>query len=156
MAFNRPMHPLEGLERYRKLIAADPQNATLYYRMGMLLRTIRRYPQALEAFRQGYEQSTDNPEFILHLAMAEHDFGDPALAEERYEETIALLERQPMGDPYNFELGQTARRGHRLLKHNKKSPWQPELLEEENAGTAKPSWQRKRKKARQPKKKRRK
>jgi len=156
MAFNRPMHPLEGLERYKKLIAADPQNVTLYYRMGMLLRTIHRYPQALEVFRTGYEHGTDNPEFILHLAMAEHDFGDRALAEKFYEETIALIERQPGGDPYNFELAQITRQGQRLLNQNKKSPWQPELFEQKSSGKAKPSWYINRKKGRRKKKRRRK
>jgi hypothetical protein len=156
MVFDRPMHPLEGLERYRKLITADPQNVTLYYRMGTLLRTIHRYPQALEAFRTGYEHGTDNPEFILHRAMAEHDFGDRALAEAFYEETIVQLERQPSGDPYNFELAQTARRGQRLLKHNKKSPWQPELFKQKSSGKAKPSWYINRKKGRRKKKRRRK
>jgi tetratricopeptide (TPR) repeat protein len=155
VVFDRPMHPLEGLERYRELIAAQPQNVALYFRMGTLLRTIHRHPDALEAFRQGYERGTDDPELVLNRAMAEHDFGDRALARELYEETIALLGQQSSDDPYYFDLEQTARRGQRFLKRKRASPWQPLLLEDAHPGKERPSWRRRKKGRRLKKKKRR-
>ncbi|UCG23930.1 MAG: DUF1186 domain-containing protein [Chloroflexota bacterium] len=154
VVFDRPMHPLEGVERYRALIKAQPQNVALYFRMGTLLRTIHRNPDALEAFRQGYERGTDNPELVLNRAMAEHDFGDRALAKELYEEAITLLRLQSSDDPYYFDLEQTARRGQRFLKRKRASPWQPVLIEDAHPGKEKPSWRR-RKKGRRPKKKKR-
>ena len=154
VAFNRPMHPLEALERYRKLISANPQDVNLYFQMGALLRTIHRYPQMLEAYCQGYEQGTDNPESVLNRAMAEHDFGDRALAGQLYQETLELLEGQLDDDPYYFDLAKTARRGQRALKRKKASPWQRVLVEEMPPGEEKPAWQR-RTKGRRPKKKRR-
>jgi len=155
MVFNKPMHPLEGLDRYRKLIEANPQNVALYFRMGALLRTIHRYPQALEAFREGYDRGTDNPEFIVNRALAEHDLGDRALARNLYEESIRMLEQQPGDDPDDYENLQVARRGLRLLKRNKPSPWQMAWLGGEMPAEEKPSWYVKRRKGRRSKKKKR-
>jgi tetratricopeptide (TPR) repeat protein len=155
MAFDRPMHPLEALERYSKLIKANPLDVNLYFRLGSLLRTIHRYPQMLKVYRQGYERGSDNPEFVLNRAMAEHDYGDRELAQALYEETIKLAEGQIGVDPYFFDLSQMAQRGQRALKRKKASPWQPLTSKPEGAGKEEPSWQR-RKKGRRPKKKRRK
>jgi tetratricopeptide (TPR) repeat protein len=154
VAFNRPMHPLEALDRYKKLIAADSKNVSLYMRMGSLLRTIRRYPQSLEALREGYELGTKDPEDVINLAMAEHDFGDQAVAKELYEETIRLTAAPFTLDPYLLGLADTARRGLKLLKRGKASPWQPDWIEEpESESKPKPSWHRKRRRGRPKKKK---
>lgn len=154
MAFGRPMHPLEALDRYKRLIAADPNNVSLYMRMGSLQRTIRRYPQSLEAFRNGYELGTNDPENVLNRAMAEHDFGDQAMAKELYEETIRLTAAPFTLDRYQLGLVDTAHRGLRLLKHGKASPWQPDWIEEpKSESEPKPSWYRKRRRGRPKKKK---
>ncbi len=154
VAFNRPMHPLEALDRYKKLIAADSKNVSLYMRMGSLLRALHRYPQSLEAFRQGYELGTRDPEDVINRAMAEHDFGDQAMAKELYEETNKLAAEQFSGDPYLLGLADTARRGLKLLKRGKASPWQPDWIEEpESESKPKPSWHRKHRRGRPKKKK---
>ena len=88
--FGRPMHPLAGLARYKKLITAKPNDADLRVRMGMLLRTLHRYPEALESLRKGHELQPDNPDHAITYAMAEHDFGDRDLARTLYERTIDL------------------------------------------------------------------
>ena len=155
VVFNKPMHPLDGLDRYRKLIDANSQNAALYFRMAALLRTIHRYPQALEVFREGYERGTDNPEFILNRALAEHDLGDRALAEKLYEESIRMLSQGPKDDPDIYDNLQVARRGQRLLKRKKPSPWQVTVIAGETPAEEKPSWHIKRRKGRRSKKKRR-
>jgi tetratricopeptide (TPR) repeat protein len=154
IAFGQPMHPLEALERYKKLIAADPENVSLYFRMGSLLRTIRRYPQSLEAFRKGFELGTKDPENVLNQAMAEHDFGDQTVAKERYEETIRLITTPFTLDSYPLVLVDTARRGLKLLKQGKSSPWQLALFEDPKSEIEpKPSWYKKRRRGRPKKKK---
>lgn len=154
MAFGRPMNPLEALDRYKRLIAADPKNVSLYMRMGSLLRTIRHYPQALEALRKGYGLGTKDPEDVLTRAMAEHDFGDQAMARELYEETRKLATEQFRGDPYLLDLADTAGRGLQLLKRGKASPWQPDWIgEPESESKPKPSWHRKRRRGRPKRKK---
>lgn len=154
MAFGRPMHPLEARDQYKRLIAAEPKNVSLYMHLGSLLRTIRHYPQALEAFRKGYELGTNDPEDVINRAMAEHDFGDQALAKELYEETRRLATEQFSGDPYLLELADTAGRGLQLLKRGKASPWQLDWIgETESESKPKPSWHRKRRRGRPKKKK---
>jgi tetratricopeptide (TPR) repeat protein len=162
LVFGRPMHPLVGLDKYKELIAADPKDVTLRMRMGNLLRTLHRYPQALEAFRQGYELGTDNPEYILTRAMAEHDFGDRAIARNLYEETIALAAQQSTLKSYMLELVQTARRGLKLLQRGKASPWEPDVAQGSSSSarqpqpspSRRPKRQKKRIKTRSKKKKR--
>lgn len=152
-AFNRPMHPLEALERYRKLIAANPRDAEPYFRMATLLRTINRNAQALEACRQGYELGTTDPELMLNRALAEHDLGDKEAAEALYQETIQAIQDHVGDDPVYAELARVARQGQRALKRGKASPWQTTVLSE-SPGQRKPAWQRKQK-GRRPKKKKR-
>jgi tetratricopeptide (TPR) repeat protein len=135
LIFGRPMHPLEGLDKYRELIAANPKDVALRMRMGNILRTLHRYPQALEAFRQGYQLGTDDPEYVLTRAMAEHDFGDREIAKGLYEETVTLASKQLMGNPYMITLVQTAHQGLKSLKRGKGSPWQPDVV----SGGSKPS-----------------
>jgi len=88
--FGRPMHPLAGLAEYRRRIAASPRDARLYMRMGTLLRTLYRYPAALEAHRQAYALNPNDAEIALVRGMSEHDFGDRAAAKEMYERVLAL------------------------------------------------------------------
>jgi hypothetical protein len=128
VVFGQPMHPLVGLDKYKALIAASPADVTLRMRMGNLLRTLHRYPQALEAFRQGYELGTDDPEYILTQAMAEHDFGDRDVAKKLYEETIALASKQLFRNPVMLGLVQTAKRGLKSLQKGKASPWELDVI----------------------------
>ncbi|MFC1975490.1 DUF1186 domain-containing protein [Chloroflexota bacterium] len=129
VVFGLPMHPLVGLDKYKELIAAKPKDVALRIRMGNLFRTLHRYPQALESFRKGYELGTDNPEFVLIRAMAEHDFGDQTMAKKLYEETITSASiKQIIRDPDISNIVETARRGLKLLKRGKASPWEPEII----------------------------
>lgn len=88
--FGQPMHPLAGLAEYRRCIAAQPRDAKLHMRMGTLLRTIYRYPEALAAHRQAYVLNPHDAEIALTRGMSEHDFGDRAAAQEMYERVLAL------------------------------------------------------------------
>jgi tetratricopeptide (TPR) repeat protein len=76
VVFGEPMHPLEGLDKYRAQIAANPGDALLHSRMGSLLRILMRYEEALKALRHAYQLAPDDPEVIIRLAYSEHDFGD--------------------------------------------------------------------------------
>lgn len=122
LVFGRPMHPLVGLDKYKELAAANPRDAAPHFRMGNLLRTLHRYPQALEAFRQGYALGSDNPEYIVVRAMAEHDFGDRAAAKILYEQVITLASKQMWRNPAVLDLVQTAQEGLKLLAQGKASP----------------------------------
>ena len=88
--FGQPMHPLAGLEEYRRRIAANPTDARLFIRMGTLLRTLYRYSTALEAHRHAYAQDPNDSEIALTRGFSEHDFGDPSLAKELYERVLTL------------------------------------------------------------------
>ncbi|MDD1713369.1 MAG: DUF1186 family protein [Methanoregulaceae archaeon] len=88
--FGRPMHPLAGLEEYRRRIASSPRDAKLVMRMGTLLRTLYRHAAALEAHRQAYVLDPNDAEIALSRALSEHDFGDRAVAKEMYERVLTL------------------------------------------------------------------
>lgn len=155
LVFGRPMHPLVGLDQYKERVAANPHDAVPYFRMGNLLRTLHRYPQALAAFRQGYALGTDNPEYIIARAMAEHDFGDRAAAKILYEQVITLASKQLWRNPIMLDLVQTAQEGLKLLARGKASPWEVSVVKgETQSALSPPTHQKKRVKNKAKKKKR--
>jgi hypothetical protein len=123
MVFGVPMHPLDGLDRYRELIAANPREAINYIRMGNLLRTLYRPSQALDAFRAGYALGVDDPELVTSVAMGEHDFGDRVTAKSLYERVIALTSTKCHIVPRMNELLCSAKGGLDLLVKGKGSSW---------------------------------
>ncbi|HRW11260.1 MAG TPA: DUF1186 domain-containing protein [Caldilineaceae bacterium] len=135
----RPMHPLEGIDRYRQRIAANPKDADNYVRMGNILRMIYRYPQALEAFHQSYTLAPTDLDCLLTYAMAEHDFGDRAHAQALYEEAIALVRNTVPPDPDSIEALAIANEGLSALRRNRPSPWQPGGVEVEPTTASAPA-----------------
>jgi tetratricopeptide (TPR) repeat protein len=123
--FGKPMHPLAGLEEYRRRIAANPRDAKLYMRMGTLLRTLYRYPEALEAHRQAYALNPNDAEIVLARAMSEHDFGGPAAAKEMYQRvlTLELEGKRTWGIFRSDTWASAAAEGLELLKQRKPSLW---------------------------------
>jgi len=123
--FKQLMHPLAGLEEYRRRIKLNPLDANLFLRMGNLLRTLYRSSAALEAHRQAYALNPNDAEIALALGFSEHDFGDPAAARNRYERVLTL-ELEGKGDATivrSDTLSGTAIEGLDLLKRHKASPW---------------------------------
>lgn len=126
--FGKPMHPLAGLEEYRRRIAANPKDAKLVMRMGTLLRTLYRYSEALEAHRRAYTLNPNDAEIALCRAMSEHDFGDRAAAKEMYQRvlTLELEGKRRMWGIIRSSDGtwaSAAAEGLDLLKRHKPSPW---------------------------------
>ena len=123
--FKQPMHPLTGLEEYRRRIAASPRDAKLYMRMGTLLRTLYRYSAALEAHRQAYALNPNDAEIALTRAMSEHDFGDRTIAREMYERVLALelKGKGTRGIIRSDTWAGAAMEGLEQLKRRKPSPW---------------------------------
>jgi tetratricopeptide (TPR) repeat protein len=123
--FKQPMHPLAGLEEYRRRIAANPKDAKLYMRMGTLLRTLYRYSDALEAHRQAYALNPNDAEIALARAMSEHDFGDRVAAKEMYERVLALelKGKGRWGIVRSDTWAGAAMEGLEELKRHKPSPW---------------------------------
>mgnify|MGYP000254882528 CR=1 FL=1 len=123
--FGEMMHPLTGLDEYRRRIAADPENAKLFMRMGTLLRTICRYADALEAHRKAYALNSKDAEIALTLAMSEHDLGDPAKAKEMYEQVLRLeLKGKKWWKVFPSDSWSgAAAEGLDLLKRGEPSPW---------------------------------
>lgn len=119
----KPMNPLEGIDRYREMIAKEPRNAGNYVRLGNILRVIHRYPQALEAFQKGYQLDRSDPDCILSYAMAEHDFGDPKRAKELYQETLTLVTKSFPPSPAILEAAPVAQQGLQALEKRKGSQW---------------------------------
>lgn len=116
LVFGRPMHPLEGLERYKKLIEKEPENATHYLKMGNLFRTLYRYPWALETYRAGYELESKDAENVLAYAMAEHDFGDREKARTLYEEAQSMSSGRFLPKRSMMQTFQAATQGLRALQ----------------------------------------
>ncbi len=120
---DKPMNPLEGIDRYRELIAKEPNNADNYVRLGNILRVIHRHPQALEAFRKSYELNRTDPDCALSYAMAEHDFGDRLRAKELYVEFLVFATGNPFSRHDIVESAQIARQGLEALEKKQGSPW---------------------------------
>ena len=123
--FGKPMHPLSGLEEYRRRITANPKDAKLYMRMGTLLRTLYRYPAALEAHRQAYALNPNDAEIALVLGFSEHDFGDKRSAKKMYEQvlTLELKGKGTWGIVRSDTFAGAAMAGLELLKHHQPSEW---------------------------------
>jgi tetratricopeptide (TPR) repeat protein len=129
--FGRPMHPLAGLQEYRRQIADHPRDARLYMKMGNLLRTLLRSADALNAHRKAYALNQNDAEIALTLACSEHDFGDPSEAKKMYERVLTL-ERQPNAPwsiPRPNSFSGAALEGQLLLKQRQPSPWAPPTFE---------------------------
>ncbi|MDI6769105.1 MAG: DUF1186 domain-containing protein [Anaerolineales bacterium] len=123
--FKQPMHPLAGLEEYRRRIAANPKDAKLYMRMGTLLRALYRHSAALEAHRHAYALDPNDAEIALVRGLCEHDFGDHAAAKEMYERvlTLELKGKAPWGIVRSDTFAGAAREGLDLLRTNQPSDW---------------------------------
>jgi tetratricopeptide (TPR) repeat protein len=124
MAMGKTMHILDGIDEYRKRIAMQPENADLHIRLGNMLRTIGRYPQALEAYRNAVAIDGDDPEILFPAASAEHDFGDQSTARMLYERII----KPGRGGPRAWLQGSNetvvaAVQGLEALRRGEISPW---------------------------------
>ena len=123
--FGQPMHPLAGLEEYRRRIAANPKDARLFMRMGTLLRTLYRNSSALDAHRHAYMLNPNDAEIALVRGFNEHDFGDQSLAKEMYERvlTLELKGKGTWGIAQPDTFAGAAAEGLNLLKRHQPSAW---------------------------------
>ena len=123
--FGQLMHPLAGLEEYRRRIAASPMDARLYMQMGTLLRSLYRYSAALKAHRQAYLLNPNDVEIALALGFSEHDFGEQADAKKMYERvlTLELKGVGAWGNQRPDTFAGAAIEGLNLLKRSKPSAW---------------------------------
>jgi tetratricopeptide (TPR) repeat protein len=123
--FGQPMHPLAGLEEYRRRIKANPLDAKLYMRMGTLLRTLYRNSAALEAHRQAYTLNPNDAEIVLVRGFSEHDFGDQSAARNMYEQVVTLeLKGKGMWNMVRSDTYSAAAvEGLDLLKRRQPSAW---------------------------------
>lgn len=122
-ALGRPMHPLVALEEYRRRLARRPKEAQLHLGLGNLLRTIGRWPEAIEHHRQAHTLNPRDPLITYNCALSEHDFGDKAVARQRYEEVLALDRAASRGRGINPLLVEGAHEGLRRLERGKPSPY---------------------------------
>jgi len=119
--FGESMHPLDGLDKYRRRIAVNPNDALLHAKMGSLLRTLMRYPEALEAGRYAYQLDPNNPEIVIRLAFSEHDLGDRETARQLYQKFINQNPNKGISR-YMDDYAIGAIEGLRNLKRNRPSP----------------------------------
>jgi hypothetical protein len=122
--FERSMHPLEGLAEYRRRIQRDPTNADLRLRMSLLLRTLHRFDESLEAVRGAYDIRPTDPEVLTFRAFAEHDFGDRAIAEKLYNDALPLLQRLMHRSEQMADLAGLAADSLVALEEGGPSAWQ--------------------------------
>lgn len=120
----RTMHVLDGLSEYRNRLALQPGNAELHMRLGNSLRTIGRYPQALEAYRKAVALDGDDLGILFSAATAEHDFGDQDVAKQLYERIVSFGQvglPNLMKDLDNLVMAGV--QGLDALRRGKISPW---------------------------------
>jgi tetratricopeptide (TPR) repeat protein len=143
VAFGEKMHPLDGLDEYRRRIALNPNDAQLHTKMGSLLRTLMRYPEALQAMRHAYQLDPDDSDIIMRLALAEHDLGDRETARTLYQKIIDQENEKPFSQQANDDVV-GAIEGLRNLKHNRPSPSDVTLLLRDGTPVEHPSlsWRR--------------
>ncbi len=121
----KTVHILDGLNEYRNRIALQPNNAELHMRLGNMLRTIGRYPQALEAYRKAVTFGGDDPEILIPAATAEHDFGDQGAAKRLYERIVKSGQVGPRTLLEGLdELVMTAMQGLEALRRGEISLWE--------------------------------
>lgn len=120
-ALGGPMHPLKAIQRYQKLIAAQPHKTDLQVRLGGVYLFVMRFEQGLRYLRQVYEVVPDDIEVVMRLAMAEHDFGDRERAKALYQQVFKLA-RQDIFSKEMIEMAATARDGLKALQRGDYSP----------------------------------
>ncbi len=123
-SMGKTMHILDGINEYRTRIAIQPKNAELHMRLGNSLRTIGRYPQALESYRKAVELDGGDIDILFPAATAEHDFGDQGAAKQLYER---IIQTQPVGQDIVSqglnELVVATVQGLKALRQGVISPW---------------------------------
>ena len=125
----KTMHILDGLNEYRNRIALQPSNAELHMRLGNTLRTIGRYPQALDAYRKAVAINGDDPDILFPAATAEHDFGDQGVATQLYERIV----KSGRVGPRTFlegleELVMASVQGLEAMRRGEISPWAYQVM----------------------------
>ena len=131
-ALGREMHPFEAVEEYRWRIINKPGDAHLHAGFGRLLRLLGHHSEALNELNFAYKLDPRNSEIVINLAMAEHDFGDRARAEELYNKMILLevkeidllneIANNKPGDE-RISFGYAVRDGLEALQRGEPSPW---------------------------------
>ena len=142
--FGKTMHPLDGLDEYRRQILDRPRDAGLHARLGSLLRTLMRYPEALQALQRAYELAPDDPDVLIRRALSEHDFGDREIARQLYEKTIAQDQKQKRFFEHPDENTLAALEGLQRLAQNKPSPAEVKLTLGDGTPVDHPSLRQKR------------
>ena len=126
--FGKSMHPLDGLDEYRRRITTHPRDADLHARMGALLRILMRYPEALQAFQRAYELAPDDPDVLIRRALSEHDFGNKEIARQLYEKLITQDRKKKGIFEGPDENTLAALEGLQLLARHKPSPWEAKFI----------------------------
>ncbi|MEM7533618.1 MAG: hypothetical protein AAF639_15650 [Chloroflexota bacterium] len=137
-AMYQSMNPMDAIEKYREMIAEEPELAYNYRRMGSVFRILHRGRDAVEAYRIAYDLEPDSGEGVIFHAMVEHDFGSRRRALELYNQALSMYDKgvlsRVMPSLEARMVTQIARRGIRKLKKREPSPFSIEefVLREED------------------------
>lgn len=126
-AMGRSMHPFEALEAYLWHIAESPGDAHLHLALANILRLLFRYERALQEYRFAYELASSDPEVVIARALAEHDFGDQAIARKMYEKALAMQlagAEDLTGAQDDSEFKQAVATGLSALQRGQPSPFE--------------------------------
>ncbi len=91
--------PAGEAAKLRATLAAHPDDARGWFRLGVLEAKRGRYAEAIEAFRKAARGMPDRPEPLVNLAVIYNELGDARAAAEALEAALAL---RP-GDPFIHE-----------------------------------------------------
>lgn len=86
------MSDLQRIAALRETLKADPDRPDDWYNLGLLLKRVRRYEEALEAYGEALARNVSAPEEVwLNRAVIHAEaLGDPAKAAEELERALAL------------------------------------------------------------------
>ncbi|HHB89736.1 MAG TPA: DUF1186 domain-containing protein [Anaerolineae bacterium] len=151
------IHPLALRDRYLANIEKNPKDPANYVSLANVYKNVFRDEEALVMARKAHELAPDNMGIVLLRAMAEHDAGDPEMAQKLYTQIIERSVGKGWGWGDDFELVATARDGLQALKQGKPSPWiegSREVLSASALSTRSEGTKRRKKKRKKKKKKR--
>lgn len=126
-AFGQDMHPLVALNKYKQLALNHPKDAEPHWRMGNILRMIRRDEQAKEAYKRGIALDPTEMYAWYSLATTEHDLGNFGEAKTLYEKVMTSISpMQMMRDEELMDIAMSAAEGLKALKNDLPSPYAQE------------------------------
>lgn len=80
--------PTRAIEQYKEALKLNPQHVDSLYRLGVVYTELRKYPDAIEAWKQYAKVTRSSAAALSNLGFCYELAGQPELAEKTYQEGI--------------------------------------------------------------------